>query len=547
MYIRKKTSKKAKYPTMQIVHGIRKGKKVIQKTIAHLGVVKGEKDLKKLLKLAENIISRLQKEGLKIEEKINIKNLRHKSTIYDGFGLVVDKLMNLSGFSKVIKNIKGKQQFDLEEIIKLIIIQRLKNPSSKLRTYERQKDNGFVGIELQHIYRTMDIIEPFSEEFQKRSFETISSYSKQPIEWFFFDVTTLYFESIVQDEIKDFGFSKDQKFNTVQIVLALAVDSMGNPIAYETFKGNLSETKTLLPVLESLRKRVSIKNVTVVCDRGMASRANVEALQKSGFNFVIATKIRSISKKFKINDISLYKELAGQKNLSKESRTLYRTMEHPQYTDTLLISTYSPSRAKKDKEDRERFLEKLQKKLNNSDEAAIKKIINNNGYKKYTSVKKGSCVFINKEAIEKDASWDGFHGIAVSNGSKLNIKESLSCYKGLWHVEETFRIAKTTLKTRPIFHWKPHRIESHILLCFITLFIERFLEFLLHKKGTPLSPDRIRRALSKVHTAIFEDIESKKTGKMESALSEDAIKIFKLLQIPTERLVTIRENVVPEN
>ena len=524
---------------MQIVHGIRNGKKVVQKTIAHLGVIKGEKDLKKLQKLAENLIRRLQKEGLKIEEKINIKNLKHKNTIYDGFGLAVDKLMNLSKFSKIIKNIKGNQKFNLEEVIKLIIIQRLKDPSSKLRTHERQKDHGFSGIEIQHIYRTMDIIEPAKEEFQKQAFATISSFSNQPVDCFFFDVTTLYFESIIQDEIKDFGFSKDQKFHTVQIVLALAVDSSGNPIAYETFKGNIAETKTLIPVLESLRKRVTIKNVTVVCDRGLASKANVEALQNSGFNFVIATKLRSISKIYKINDLSLYKELPGQDQIKKDHRTLYMTMDHPQYKDTLLISTYNPSRAKKDKKDRERFLEKLEKKINNSDESSIKKIINNNGYKKYTSVKKGSSISINQEAIDNDASWDGFHGIAVSNNSNLTPKNALCRYKDLWIIEETFRIAKTTLKTRPIFHWVPRRIEAHILLCFITLFIERFLEFLLHKKGTPLSPDKIRRALSCVHTAIFEDIQSKKTGKMESTLSEDSLKIFELLKIPKERLTMI--------
>ena len=539
MYTRIKTSKKAKYPTMQIVHGVRTGKKVKQKTIAHLGVIKGEKDLRRLLKLAENLISRLQKEGLKIDQKINIKNLKHTTTIYDGFGLVVDKLMELSGFSKVIQNIKGKHSYDLEEIIKLIIIQRLKNPSSKLRTYERQEDNGFHGIKLEQIYRSMDIIESSKEEFQKQAFQTISTFSDEPVECFFFDVTTLYFESIIQDEIRDFGFSKDQKFNTVQIVLALAVDFHGNPIAYETFKGNLSETKTLIPVLESLRKRVKIKKVTVVCDRGLASKKNVKALQETGFNFVIATKLRSISKKYKINDISLYKELPQQDWMGKEYRTLYMTMDHPQYEDTLLISTYSPSRAKKDKEDRRRFLEKLQKKLNDSNETSIKKIINNSGYKKYTSVKKGSSITINQEAIDKDASWDGFHGIAVSKQSNLTAKKALNRYQDLWVIEETFRIAKTTLKTRPIFHWMPHRIESHILLCFITLFMERFLEFLLRKKGTPLTPDKIRKALLGVHSSIFEDVKTKRSGKMESALSKDAEKIFETLKIPTERLTML--------
>jgi transposase len=215
-------------------------------------------------------------------------------------------------------------------------------------------------------------------------------------------------------------------------------------------------------------------------------------------------------------------------------------MEHPQYTDTLLIATYSLARATKDKKDRERFLEKLQKKLNDSNEASIKKVMNNGGYKKYTSIKKGSAITLNQQAIDKDASWDGFHGIAVSNSSKLTIVKALSRYKDLWHVEETFRIAKSTLKTRPIFHWMSHRIKSHILLCFMTLFIERFLEFLLRKEGTPLTPDRIRKALSGVHTAIFEDTESNKTGKMESALSEDAEKIFKVLKIPTDRLTKMK-------
>jgi len=536
MYTRLKTSKKAKYPTMQIVHGVRKGKKVIQKTIAHLGVIKNKDDLKKLLKLAENLISRLEKEGLKIDQKINIKNLKHKTTIYDGFGLAVDRLMELSEFTKVIKNIKRRQKFDLEEIVKLIIIQRLKYPSSKLRTYERQEDHGFCDIKLQHIYRAMDMIEDSEEEFQKQAFETISSYSNNSIDCFFFDVTTLYFESVIQDDIRDFGYSKDNKFNNTQIVLALAVDSYGNPIAYEVFNGNLSETKTLIPVLKKLRKRISIKNVTIVCDRGLASKTNIEALQKTKFNFVIATKLRSISKKYKINDLSLYKELPGQDQTAKECRTLYMTMEHPQYEDTLLISTYSPSRARKDKEDRKRFLEKLKKKLINSDETSIKKVINNSGYKKYTSIKKGSSISINQQAIDKDASWDGFHGIAVSNGSKLTITNALCRYRDLWHVEETFRIAKTTLKTRPIFHWMPHRIKSHILLCFKTLFIERFLEFLLRKKEIFLTPDRIRRALEGVHTSIFEDVESKKMGKMDSALSKDAMKIFEVLNIKTKRL-----------
>lgn len=536
MYIRLKTSKKAKYPTMQIVEGIREGKKVKQRTIAHLGVVKGQKDLKKLKKLADSIIQRLEKEGLPVDPKVEISALKHKKTVYDGFGIVVDKLMEITGFSDIIQSAQGRHKFNVEQIIKLILTQRFDLPSSKLRTCERQEEHGFNEIDLQHIYRSMDAIERLNDEIQKQAFITVSNYSEEPVDCFFFDVTTLYFESVLQDEIRDFGFSKDQKYHMVQIVLALVVDSQGMPLAYETFKGNLAETKTLIPVLDRLRSRFSIDNVTVVCDRGLASKPNVEALQNGKFHFVIASKLKSMSKKLKINDLSKYAPLAHQKNVLEDDQVLFYTSAHPQYPDTMLIATYSPSRARKDREDRNRMLEKLQKKLaGSSEESSIKNVISNGGYKKYVNVKVGSQLILNEKAIEEDAKWDGFHGIAVSNSANLSVETALARYRDLWHVEEAFRIAKCTLKTRPIFHWAPHRIKAHVLLCFINLFIERFLELLLRKNGIHLTPDRIRYALSLVHTTTFEDKSSKREGIMKSSLTEDAEKIFITLGISTNR------------
>jgi transposase len=536
MYIRLKTSKKAKYPTMQIVEGVREGKKVKQRTIAHLGVVKGQKDLQRLKKLADNIIQRLEKEGLQVDPKVEIAALKHKQTVYDGFGIVVDRLMEITGFSDIIQSAQGRHKFDVEQIIKLILTQRFDLPSSKLRTYERQEEHGFNEIDLQHIYRSMDAIECLDDKIQKQAFTTVSNYSEGLVDCFFFDVTTLYFESVLQDEIRDFGFSKDQKYHMVQIVFALVVDSQGMPLAYETFKGNLGETKTLIPVLEKLRNRFSINNVTVVCDRGLASKPNVEALQHGKFHFVIATKLKSMSKKLKINDLSKYAPLPHQENVPQDDQILFYTSEHPQYSDTMLIATYSPSRARKDREDRSRMLEKLQKKLaSSSEEASIKNVISNGGYKKYINIKAGSQLSLNEDAIEEDAKWDGFHGIAVSNSANLSVETALARYRDLWHVEEAFRVAKCTLKTRPIFHWAPHRIKAHILLCFINLFMERFLELMLRKNGFHLTPDRIRYALSLVHTTTFEDKSSKRVGIMLSSLTEDAQKIFLTLGVSTDR------------
>jgi transposase len=310
------------------------------------------------------------------------------------------------------------------------------------------------------------------------------------------------------------------------------VNEQGIPLAYEAFKGNVAETKTLIPVLTTLRSRFAIQNVTVVCDRGMASRANVQSLQEAGFHFVIATKLRSISEKLKINDRSAYIPLPNQEDIPADERTLFRTLEHPQYPDSLLIATYSASRAAKDTADRERLLEKLREKISeNADETSLKKVISNGGYKKYTTIKPGSSICFNQKAIEADAAWDGFHGIAVSNSAGLSPSEALARYRELWHVEEAFRVAKSSLRTRPIFHWMSHRIRCHVLLCFMTLFFERFLEFLLRKNGSLLTPDKIRCALCGVHTMNFREEASQSTGKMKSGLSADAVKIFKTLGI----------------
>lgn len=530
-----KTSKKAKYPTMQIVESFREGKKIKQRTVAHLGVVKNQQDLQKLKKLADRLIERLEKEGLKIDPKVEIQELRHKQTVYNGFGMVVDKLMDLTGFNRILQRAQGKHRFDIAEIVHLILVQRFDLPSSKLRTYERQEEHGFKGIDLQHIYRCMDVIEPLNEAIQRQAFETACQASGGLVDCFFFDVTTLYFESVEQDEIRDFGFSKDQKYHTVQIVLALVVDSQGIPVAYETFKGNVAETKTLIPVLEKLRERFAINNVTVVCDRGLASKPNVEALQNNNFHFVIATKLKSISKKLNINDLSKYQPLPNQENILDEDKVLFYKIPHPQYSDTMLVATYSPNRAWKDKEDRKRLLEKLKKKISRSNESSVKNVISNGGYKKYVKVATGSSLILDEEAIKRDSEWDGFHGIAVSNSSGMTAEQALKRYRDLWHVEEAFRVAKSTLKTRPIFHWIAYRIKAHVLLCFINLFLERFLELLLRQNHIYLTPDRIKHALAQVHTTIFKDNSTKREGKMQSCLTEDAIKIFQVLGISTER------------
>jgi len=264
----------------------------------------------------------------------------------------------------------------------------------------------------------------------------------------------------------------------------------------------------------------------------MASITNVAALQRAGFFFVLACKLKQLPDRLQLNDRSLFSKL--NENDKDEDATLFRTLDHPHYSDSTLIITYSPKRAEKDRKDRERLLEKMMGKLS-SKEGSVKKFISNAAYKKFTVVHKGSKLTLNQAAVDEEIAWDGFHGITVAKGANLSVRDALSRYSDLWRIEETFRVTKTTLKTRPIFHWRPHRVLSHIMICFITLFLERTLELLLRRAGTPLSPDRIRYALEQMHSVIVEDKDSGQEGYIESEITEDAKAICSVLGLATTR------------
>jgi transposase len=541
MYIRLKTSKKAKHPTVQIVEGYREGNKVKQKTIASLGVVKGPEDKRRLIQLAESLIRRLDKFELSSAEltKVNIESLKHQETVYNGNRTIAERLLEIAGFSKIIENTQGRQSYSILDIVSLIVANRLHVPSSKHRIFERQNDYAYQEIKLQHLYRAMDKILPLKDELLKQAFDVATDGSAS-IECMFFDVTTLYFESVKADSkddeegIRDFGWSKDCKFKEVQIVLALVVNKEGVPLAYEAFRGNTAETKTLIPVLKKLRQDFKINRVTIVCDRAMASETNVDAVRSEGFSFILACKLRKLSKKININDLSEFSEIPGQMHVEESERVLIRTLKHPTYENCHLVVSYCPKRARKDKRERERIIERLKTTLRGKGDESVKKLVSNSGYKRYINFKKGADFSLDEKKIREDEEWDGFHGVSVSDDAEVSFLDALSLYRGLWRVEEAFRVEKCAIKARPIFHWTPNRIRAHVLLCFLALYVERYLEWLLRQAGTPLTLDRIRYAMSQMHSIYFQDTVTGKKGIMESSISEDGKAIYKVLGLALE-------------
>lgn len=564
MFVRLKKSAGTVNPVVQIVESYREEGKVKQRVLASLGSVQGESDLDRLNALARNLMAKIQQERTKQknlfenssplplletrpnrsvpkkkasdEPQVKVENLQHKETVHDGFVSVVERLFSMTGLGNIAVHRPTRMAFDPLRIAKILVAQRFFNPTSKHRTFQRQKDLGINDLKLQQIYRGMDALVRSAELFQCCAFETTcrqGSLFKQKIECLFVDVTTLYFESVSTDSLRNFGYSKDQKYHCVQIVLCLIVNSDGIPIAYETFPGNTAEVSTVSPIVDKLKQRFDVKRITIVCDRGLASRENIEKLGSLGIGYVAACKIKHLPEALKLNDLSTY-ELFEK---SQDNEVWVRRIQHPRYPDTDLIITWSKKRAAKDKSDRERIIKRLQDKLGKKQTSSpkVKKLVSNSGYCKFVEFSGDGQWSINEAAEAKAASWDGLHALAVAKSSQLSNAAALAQYRNLYRIEEAFRVSKSYFEIRPMFHWTPRRIEAHVLVCFISLFLERYLESVLRSQKKLLTPDRIRHALQGAHSIHFQDTITGRCGVMESTLSKDAREIFEALSLPVKR------------
>ena len=328
-----------------------------------------------------------------------------------------------------------------------------------------------------------------------------------------FDVTTLHFESIDADEFREFGYSKNFRFNTTQVVLALATNEYGLPIGYELFKGDEAEVKTLIASINKWKALFDIKKVTFVGDRAMFSNDNLALLNEYGYSYVIAAKLRKLPQKIqnKILDEKNYRLDYYNKDIA--------WIGEFEYNNQRLITTYTPSRARNDRNKRKQVLDAIEPKTGNAN-----KLIKN-GAKKYIKVESGT-TSIDDAKVTKDAMWDGMHGI-ITNIPDDHAKELLAKYHSLWHIEEAFRINKHDLKMRPIYHWTQERIESHVALCYMTFTVLKYIQYKVELTQIKYSVQNVLEVLMKVQATILTHKVTKDKYRMPSSMSNNARCIYK--------------------
>ena len=544
MYVRVKSTPNSPRKSVQIVKSVRKGDKVSQKIVRYVGIAMDDNELAQLKQLAESIKVKMEAENKELlfapeeiakmsleareknklsryseeDYKVNLKDIEEEDRVVSGIHDVYGKLFDELGYDRVIKN--PARNVSANKVFKDIVLARIATPKSKRGSVAMLEEEFGISLKLDYVYRMMDKLDEQAIKRLKRiSYENTCRLYKEKIDVVFFDCTTLYFEAFEEDSMRQKGFSKDHKFNEVQVLLALMVTKEGLPIGYEAFKGSMYEGHTLIPAIEELKEEYMLDKVVFVADSGMMNTANIEEMEARGTEYIVGCRLRNLPKQLQeqITDESRYQETRPGHKIGEFTHNGRR-----------IIVNYSEKRAKKDQKDREKAIEKLQTQL--SKKKSSKQYLSHQGYKKYLKLVGDSTIELNEEKIKADEKWDGLLGI-MTNASTISHEQIVSKYVGLWQVEEAFRVNKHDLKMRPVFHWKPSRVRAHIAITFTAFSLVKYMEYRVRLQYKKLSPEVIRQALIRVQTSILFDTKKHIRYALPSKMNPDARKIYSLMNI----------------
>lgn len=363
------------------------------------------------------------------------------------YGFIYEILM------RVIKHFSFCSLTDKKMFVDLVIV-RIIEPASKLRSLELL--NEFFGIKYprKNFYRYLPEFILLKSKTESKVLAVAKNEFNFDFSLVFYDVTTLYFETFQSDELRKQGFSKDNKSQQPQILIGLIVNGLGFPVAYDIFKGNAFEGHTFIPIISAFKSKNQIEKLTVVADAAMISMENIKALERNNLSYIVGARTSNLPLKL-IKEISLR---LGK----KDGANLRIKTEHGQ-----LVCDFSLKRYRKDKTEMDKQIMKAEMLLKNP--ARAKRV-------KFVKGKNKTELEINNELIQKTKSLLGVKGYYTNLTEDVDNLTIIKHYHNLWHIEQAFRIAKSDLEIRPIYHFKEHTIDAHILICFMALAVCKYME-----------------------------------------------------------------------
>jgi transposase len=431
------------------------------------------------------------------------------------------------GFKQVYGKIFDRYFSDMKlgkidyRLLEELVLMRIAQPVSKLKTTEIASDFDFTDLTINKIYKFMDSLDAtVIDKIKNHVFlNSKKLLGKENINVLFYDLTTIYFENNTDSDLKKFGFSKDGKSQHVQISMALIVTDFGLPIGYEIFPGNIYEGKTLLPVLLKLRKDHPVNDVTIVADSGMLSKDNLAKLAEHNFKYIVAARIKNLKS-------SLKKQVITKENYSNLNEDIvYKTIE---VGGVSLIACYSKKRAKKDYYDRQLTLQRLEKFIGKS----VKDKLQGTLKKSYVKLSGESKIMIDEQKLMEAAELDGYFGFYTN--ANIDPKDVVIQYRNLWQVEQTFRITKHNLAIRPVYHYKDRRIEAHFAICFLALALIRTTEYLLQQSNQHISSERLHQLLNQIR--VTQITSKKQRFNILSDMPSEMSEIYLALQLSPPKI-----------
>jgi transposase len=418
-----------------------------RKVLHHVGSAHNEEDLKNLMILAQEWIKDYNQQLSIFPDESPNKLLHLNHSVFLG--------VKYRYFYQQIDFILDKMELGvLPSLLRDLVIIRIFEPASKLRSLELL--NQYFGVH--HNRKTYYKIAPKCIDLKETVEQKVVRFAKEnyafSYDLLFYDVTTLYFETFEEDELRKNGFSKDNKSQQPQILIALMVSKEGFPIAFEIFAGNTFEGHTIIPVIKNFIKRNDVKDFTVVADAAMISTENVKQLTQNNINYIVGARLGNIaSKTLDIID----------KNIVREDGKSIRIKTDNGY----LICSYSSVRYRKDLYEMNKQVEKAKQVVEQPSKS--KKL-------KFTQSKEEK-IILNDALIEKTKKLLGIKGYYTNlDESTADNETIMKHYHELYRVEQAFRISKSDLQTRPIFHYKEEPIKLHILICFMALVVSKHIE-----------------------------------------------------------------------
>lgn len=436
-----------------------------------------------------------------------VGNLSNSQVSVDGPEAIFGRLFDYVGYGEI------------GGLFRPLVLSRLVAPGSKLKTVDYLWRYNGVSYDINKVYRYLDKLcdrnpnaPDIKDRIERITFAHSATVMGGCIDVVFYDITTLYFEAADEDGLRRTGYSKDGKFDCPQVLLGLLVTREGLPISYEIFEGDLPEKKTFIPLLKRAQKKFRFPSPIVVADAGLLSRKNIEALVSDGYEYILGARIKNENKAVKQRILDL--GLTDGQVASIETDDGLR-----------IVVSFTEKRRKRDAFNREKGLRRLQEKVASG--KVGKKHINNRGYNKYLRLQGEATIDIDMQAFEKDAAWDGLKGYVTN--TRLPDEEVIGNYHNLWFIERAFRMNKTDLQIRPMYHRLKNRIEGHICICFCAYVLQLEIERLLKAAGSDITIDKARELVKTMYALTYTKPGHTKPSKVMLRMDPQQQELYRLV------------------